>query len=250
MKISRLLPAFALSAVAFTTPSLLAADPATEARLLEALRQRLAEESSAPAPAAPTVTPAARSSVTRVVEPSATPAVVAPVEDDALTQRLREAVRARAVEVETQRAGTTSTTSQPGSESLSEALRQRMAEEPAPAPAPIFRSRDPQVQTVEEAVAAAEARQREAEARRLAAEERRARRTTARTTAAPAPAPAIASAPASAAPAGLQPVPLAVPASPVPATKEQQLAELLQRYKADEITPQEYHAERARILAQ
>ena len=38
---------------------------------------------------------------------------------------------------------------------------------------------------------------------------------------------------------------------PVPlTTKEQKLAELLRRYKADEITPHEYHLGRAQILAE
>jgi preprotein translocase subunit SecD len=43
--------------------------------------------------------------------------------------------------------------------------------------------------------------------------------------------------------------PMAAPASPLPASKEARLAELLRRYKADEITPAQYHAERAKILA-
>jgi hypothetical protein len=43
--------------------------------------------------------------------------------------------------------------------------------------------------------------------------------------------------------------PLAGPASPLSANKQDQLAELLRRYKADEITPEQYHAERAKVLA-
>jgi hypothetical protein len=35
-----------------------------------------------------------------------------------------------------------------------------------------------------------------------------------------------------------------------PPTKEQKLADLLRRYQADEITPYQYHMERARIVAE
>jgi hypothetical protein len=39
------------------------------------------------------------------------------------------------------------------------------------------------------------------------------------------------------------------PALPISATKEAQLQELLVRYKADQISPEDYHKERAKILA-
>jgi hypothetical protein len=38
--------------------------------------------------------------------------------------------------------------------------------------------------------------------------------------------------------------------SPFSASKQQRLAELLERYKADAITPQEYHTQRAAIIAE
>jgi hypothetical protein len=44
--------------------------------------------------------------------------------------------------------------------------------------------------------------------------------------------------------------PLERPPSPVSAEKDQRLAELLRKYKADEITPNEYFKERAKILAE
>jgi hypothetical protein len=44
--------------------------------------------------------------------------------------------------------------------------------------------------------------------------------------------------------------PMLAPASPLPADKASRLAELLRRYKADEITPDEYHQQRAAILAE
>jgi hypothetical protein len=42
--------------------------------------------------------------------------------------------------------------------------------------------------------------------------------------------------------------PLEAPPLPITATQKQQLDELLRKYRADEITPQQYHEERARIL--
>jgi hypothetical protein len=44
--------------------------------------------------------------------------------------------------------------------------------------------------------------------------------------------------------------PLTEPATGLAASKEERLLELLQRYKADAITPEQYHAERAKILAE
>jgi hypothetical protein len=42
--------------------------------------------------------------------------------------------------------------------------------------------------------------------------------------------------------------PLPSPSSPITGDKAQRLAELLRRYQADEITPQQYHAERAKLV--
>lgn len=44
--------------------------------------------------------------------------------------------------------------------------------------------------------------------------------------------------------------PLTGPESPLSMDKQQRLAELLRKYRADEITPEQYHAERARILGE
>ncbi len=46
---------------------------------------------------------------------------------------------------------------------------------------------------------------------------------------------------------GLQP--LQAPPAPVSAQQQEALQSLLQRYEADQITPDEYQAERAKILA-
>lgn len=47
-----------------------------------------------------------------------------------------------------------------------------------------------------------------------------------------------------------RPVPIIAPAVPISMTKEQRLQELLAKYKADQITPEQYHTQRAAILAQ
>jgi hypothetical protein len=43
--------------------------------------------------------------------------------------------------------------------------------------------------------------------------------------------------------------PLEGPPLPISSQKEQRLYELLQRYKADQVTPEQYQTERAKILA-
>src|SRR5450759_1963097 len=44
--------------------------------------------------------------------------------------------------------------------------------------------------------------------------------------------------------------PIVAPASPIPASKEQRLQALLVKYKADQVSPEEYQRERAAILAE
>jgi hypothetical protein len=44
--------------------------------------------------------------------------------------------------------------------------------------------------------------------------------------------------------------PLPGPDLPISADKQQRLADLLQKYKADEISPEQYHQQRAKILAE
>jgi hypothetical protein len=50
------------------------------------------------------------------------------------------------------------------------------------------------------------------------------------------------------APAAFQPI--EAPALPISSDKQQRLAELLQKYRADQLTPEQYHVERAKILGQ
>jgi hypothetical protein len=52
------------------------------------------------------------------------------------------------------------------------------------------------------------------------------------------------------APTAASPVPIVAPSLPISMTKEQRLQALLARYKADQITPEEYHKQRATILAE
>jgi hypothetical protein len=44
--------------------------------------------------------------------------------------------------------------------------------------------------------------------------------------------------------------PIETPALPISATKEERLQALLQKYKTDQITPEEYHTERTKIMAE
>ena len=53
---------------------------------------------------------------------------------------------------------------------------------------------------------------------------------------------------APAAPVAAAPAPAPAPAGPP--TKEQRLAELLVKYQTDQVTPEEYHTQRAAILAE
>ena len=46
------------------------------------------------------------------------------------------------------------------------------------------------------------------------------------------------------------PTKIEAPASPLPVTKQDRLAELLRRYKADQVTAQDYHSQRAAILSE
>jgi hypothetical protein len=46
------------------------------------------------------------------------------------------------------------------------------------------------------------------------------------------------------------PAPMVAPPLPISGTKEERLAEILRQYKADQITPLQYHTQRAKILAE
>jgi hypothetical protein len=68
--------------------------------------------------------------------------------------------------------------------------------------------------------------------------------------------PEVANKPAATHPQAIQPAtprdyqPLQAPPAPITASQKQRLDELLGRYRADQITPEQYHQERVKILAQ
>ena len=186
----------ALCLIAISAP---AADTEADARLREALRQKIAEmnapQAAPTAPAAPTtpatpvtpppvvppVTPApvappvAPAPVVTASVPAPAPNITATVEDDAQTARLREAVRARIAEENSKSAVTVPQTTITQGSDL-----------------------NPAVSTVKV----------------------------------------------------VAPTPTVAPPLPVPSSKEDRLAQLLRQYKADEITPEQYHQQRAKILAE
>jgi len=240
---------FVLGAVAILAiPSEVTAAPDTEAqaRMREAMRQKMQELNApatpAPAPVAtppkaattvapkPTPAPAPRPVKTPTivvpipVEASApAPAVTAPVVD-ANAERLREAMRQR---MEALNAPQT-----PATSVIAPVAAVPVAPQAAPKSEGTFSEVPGATETAETA------RLREAMRVKLA------------TT--PTPPAAQPAATAKATASVVAPAPLAdlpAPASPFAGSKQQQLAELLSRYKADIITPQEYHLQRAKIIA-
>jgi hypothetical protein len=139
---------------------------------------------------------------------------------------------------------------------------------PPPAPAPVTTVVQP-VRAEPEAIAKAREAMR-AKMQELEQQTPSAPAETSTTVITPAPAapvaPAVAAAPeAPVAPAGPSPAmappaapatkkgvpafePLPGPESPISPEKQQQLAELLRKYRSEELSPEEYHKERARIL--
>lgn len=120
-----------------------------------------------------------------------------------------------------------------------EALRQKLAEleaqpaqpivQPAPAPAPAAAEPAPAATTVVQKAAAPAGE----------------------AAAAPAPAPKQKPAKKSVSPQVTQSFPqIEGPAPAVAADKQQRLDELLRKYRADQVTPEEYHQQRAKILAE
>lgn len=67
---------------------------------------------------------------------------------------------------------------------------------------------------------------------------------------APAPTKPAKPAPSKAKPAKAASTPMQTPASPLAGSKEERLKHLLDQYKADQITPEEYHKQRAKIVAE
>lgn len=253
MQNTKFLAVLSAAAMGLTTTALLAGpDTDEQAKMREALRQALGQ----PGAVAPAVTPAPPAPV-KEAKPAPAPTVVVPIPveapvvktqnksadpvwiepaDDADTARMREALR--------QSLGTESPTA---ATVVKPAATPVVITAPAPAPAVSTPPSSDQYSNVSNAGADdATARMEEALRQAMAAQP-----------AAPAhPAPARTSPGKTVAstqsPARFTAAPLhndLIP-SPFSAVKQQKLDALLNRYKADQITPQEYHRQRAEIIAE
>lgn len=181
--------------------SLAAPDSEAQAKMREALRQKMEalNTQAAPAPTAPTPAPAPK--IAPVAPAAAAPTVVVPVPVEAAAA---PAVVATAAKSDSKFSDVPESVDNPVAEKQREALRQKLTEPVA----------------VTAAVAA--------------------------------PAHPAAPAPAKAATSVVASQPQAEPAI-APAfsgSKQGRLAALLQQYKADQITPQQYHMQRAAIIAE
>lgn len=231
MQISQTFVKCSIVAMLAATLSIRAADTETEARMREALRQKLSESSPAapaeqPSPAKPVEAPKPAPAPKKPA-PVAQPAPVkpAPAPTPAPKPVVAKPVE-KAVINSTPVAATTPPPAAPvaiddaQAERLREALRARMQQEAASPVAPIETA--PQASKVETPAAAANVQ---------APETQQA-------------APTETKAPAKGR------ITFEAPASPVAGSKEQRLQQLLQQYKADQITPEKYHQERAKIIAE
>jgi len=227
-------------------------DTEAQAKAREALRKKIAELEGQPVSAAPApaVTPSATAAPVATAAPTATaapPAASAPATTEAAgfstpsaavqatpeqIERLREATRQKIAELNTK--GKTVTEAAPPPATVA-APATTVAATPA---------KSAEDRRAEEKAAAAEQKRlaEEAKAReKAAAEEASARATQEK---------AKAKAEAKPAPKASAFEPLPAPPTNIAASKEARLAELLKKYKADEITPEQYHTERSKILAE
>ncbi|MGC3961438.1 MAG: hypothetical protein QM813_26980 [Verrucomicrobiota bacterium] len=216
MQTTKFLVVIELAATVWVSPlqSFAGTDTEAQAKLREALRQKMetleTTAAPAPAPAAKSAAPAPKVEVAKPAAPTPTVVVPVPVEAVAATP-----VVATAAKADSKFSEVPTTSEDAATAKMREAMRQKLAEPVAapttPAPAVVAAPAKP--------VAPAAA------------------------VVAPAPAPAATSVVAS------------HPAEPVVApafsgTKQDRLAALLMQYKADLITPQQYHTQRAAIIAE
>lgn len=233
-------------------------DTEAQAQAREALRKKIAElegqpVGATPAPAVtpnPTAAPAATAATTATPAPPASSTPVAaegagfsspPAAGQATPEqieRLREATRQKIAELNTK--GKTAPEATPPA---------AVAETPAAvvvAPATVVETpaKSAAERRAEEKAAAAEQKRlaEEAKAREKAAAEA--------ASALAAQEKAKAKAEANPAPKASAFEPLPAPPTNIAASKEARLAELLKKYKADEITPEQYHTERSKVLAE
>lgn len=222
----------AAAVLASPLPSVAGPDTEAQARMREALRQKM-EELNAPATPAPA--PIAPPVVVEPVTPAPTPAP-APQPKPVIVEEVKPVARPATVVVPVP-------------------VEAPVVAAPAPVKTPPVAKKDPRFSDVPEDVEdTTAAKLQEAVRQKLAAEK----------ASAPAPAPVVV-APAPPAKPAKPIVTVAAPApvvaapitanietalSPLSGSKQERLAELLRRYKADAVTPQEYHTQRAKIIAE
>ena len=280
MQTSKNLFVICVMALLVSAPNVPAGESEAQAKAREALRKKMSEldaqEKGAPATAPTAPTPATPA----VVSPAPTSPAAAPAPlgvDDEATARAREAMRRKLQELEGPQK--VARPAAPRHAAPAPVVQPQAPPPVAPAPAPVQASPvQPTYAPVRQA-ADDEATARAREAMRQKMNELNAQQRPAPAPATPAsPPPEIVAAPvaqpqtppivapapapvyAPPAPAGgskrggfgprpeFQPIP--APASPISGSKESRLADLLRQYKADEITPEQYHKQRVKILAE
>ena len=223
--------------ISVSTPS---NNDATRQKLEDALHQAASQPQPAvqqpappvvqqPAPVIQQPTPPAApvAPKTATVEPQPAPTmpsyISTPSNDDATNQKLQEALRQKMQQTPAEPAAPAVTTQRPAKPTS--APKGNYATQPAPAPAPAANYAPvPTTSTTHPALPE-------------------------QPTPMPAPAP-VASKNQPPAPPSVSLPALQGPATGLSAAKEQKLNELLNQYRADQITPQQYHEQRAKILAE
>lgn len=209
----------AAAVLANPLPSAAGPDSEAQAKMREALRQKMeelnAQAAPAPAPVAPPV----------VSEPAPAP-TPAPKPKPVVVEEVKPVARPATVVVPVP-------------------VEAPVVVTPAPVAAPKVEKKDPRFSDVpDDAEAAQAAKLQEALRQKLAAEK----------ASAPAPVAVAPAKPATtvAAPVAVAPITANIETAPSPlsGSKQERLAELLRRYKADAVTPQEYHTQRAKIIAE
>jgi hypothetical protein len=192
------------------------------------------------------------------------PAAQAPAgTDSAAIEQAREQLRRKMAELEGQQGGSNPTTvSQPGATStpsaavsqgqeaeLRRALEEAMKQPPTTPESEAKAKADLEARTKAEAKARAEA---EKQAQKDAKARQEAEKRPAQTAKAPPQTAAVEAKPSAkmAIPALPTFAPMEPPPLPISADKQRQLAELLEQYKADKVTPDEYQRQRAKILSE
>ncbi len=204
MQISKCFLAVCAAAYCTTVLPLKAADTDTDAKLREAVRQKIAELQAqpAPAPAQPTPAPTPAAKPSPATQPSPTAAKPAPAASQPVDQqridKARETLHKQMTDLENQPPAATSATNVPPKAAASQS-GQKAAQAPAAKP--------------------------EAQPKGEKAAKKPGTGT-----------PALA--------------PIQAPPPAISADKETRLKELLRQYKADEISAEQYHQQRAKVLSE